>query len=176
MSRTIVQKPEITRGDIRQGCFAILALDDARSLLHLGMSNMPHPIAVIIELIAEGPAAAPRDTDTTIRLHLRGIPRVEMELLPPDNGYCAVADINGPSRIAFTKWICQIFDCHLPLHDREMFIEEGAFGSDDPEDPGYLDATIDACINKSLLHHVRALSNHQRIPLTQVDAIRYLEV
>lgn len=174
MNGPIVLRPEIDPRNIRPGCFAILALGDARPLLHFADHSAAGPVSLTMRLSFEGAAGAARDDETLISLTLNGAPRGALELLPPENGYNAVADISGANCVALTKWLYDIFD--LSLNCTPMSLEEGAFGSDASDQPGYETAVIEASITTSLLHHVRSLSNHRRIAMTQIEAIRYLEV
>ena len=174
MIEPLILRPDIDPREIRPGCFAILALDDARPLLHFADQNAASPVSLMMKLTFEGPASAPRDDETVISLTLKGAPRAAMELLPPENGYGAVADISGANCAALTRWLCEIFG--HPVNFKALSVEEGTFDSDAPDQPGYETATIEASITKSLLHHVRSLSNHRRIGLSQVEAIRYLKV
>lgn len=174
MNEPLILRPDVDPREIRPGCFAIIALDDARPLLHFAGQSAMSPVSLTMKLAFEGPASAPRDDETIINLTLKGAPRAAMELLPPEDGYGAVADINGANCVALTKWLCEIFD--ISFDCRPMSVEEGAFGSDASDQPGYETAMIEASITTSLLHHIRSLSNHRRIGLSQVAAIRYLKV
>lgn len=172
MNQTIVLRPEISLQDIRPGCFAILALDDARDLLHFGGHAASQPVALRVELFQEGDATGPLIDETVINLRICGAPRAAMELLPPDNGFRAISDLNGVSCVALTKWICGALDCRIDF--KAMTVEEGDFDSDAAGKPGFECATVQTSIQKSLLGHIRSLSNHQRLALTKATQIHYL--
>jgi hypothetical protein len=124
----------------------------------------PSPFSLRVMLWDLGKAMDPVDPEIIVHMDVLNAPREMLELLEPDEGYCAVADIEDAARLRITH---EIYDAlGLERNNDFIFPIEGVFDSDIPGTTGYHNARLQSSLGVSLMdrsaHHFMQIASVAR--------------